>query len=61
MKIELEEVLKIGEPPWYRIMVNGDFVIGSIDREKMEKKYEEIKDNPKMVKEVKKVLLSTII
>jgi hypothetical protein len=59
MKIELTEEHKFNNPyPWYRITIDGEFIVGSYDKDEIEKRYEEIKANPDVIQTKEKVLKS---
>lgn len=59
MKIELKEEKQYNNPyKWYRIEIDGVFIIGSYDKEKIKELYEEIKANPDIVKTKENVLKS---
>jgi hypothetical protein len=59
MKIELTEERSFNSPsPWYKILVDGIFVIGSFKEEEIKELYEKIKANPDLIKTKENVLKS---
>ena len=60
MKIEIEkEYRPYDDSTWYRILVNGSFLEGSFDYEKVKKRFDEIKANPKLLNgPIKEILQS---
>lgn len=51
MKLELEkETRNIEQQDWYRILVDGRFIMGSYDYDKIVARYEEIKNNLDLLK-----------
>ena len=58
MKIELIKEEQYGKEPWYEILIDGDFYIGSLLKTKIEKDYETILANPEITKIVREVVRS---
>ena len=58
MKIRLEIEEQYNRPPWYRIMMDDDFIEGFWGFDEAEKAFNELKENPNRLKKTIKVLES---
>jgi hypothetical protein len=58
MIVELIEELHFDRPAWYTLVIDGNYITGSGNLESMQKLYEDVSNDPSMVKTKKKVLKS---
>ena len=58
MKIELIKEERFAHAPWYNIMIDGEYFIGTGMEDVAKKQYEEIKNNPKIIEKVFTILES---
>ena len=62
MNLKLEKEQRPDLPnPWYRITMDDNYVDGSYNKEEIEKKFEEFKSTPALLKTTKEILNSAEI
>lgn len=59
MKIVKES--KLNDEAWYSLFVDEKYITGSYDREKIEKFFEQIKENPSLFFKTKEVIKTDFI